>query len=470
MNLAPELRPSGPGPYLVAAQRDAVTGQLTPANTLRFLALLGLVLVGLLVPRGHDTFLILTGLSISALDNGRWLATRNIVLAYHFALLGIGPYLFRLANPLAVQRLGVGMLLAFTGGIVVRHLYSGRRAPAAARAPVRPQPDPEAARRYQKYATGLLKLALLIQVALLLMDVSQYGPRGYLQGLSLSSKISSYAHGGLDSTQIVKNVAGIMILSCVAAYVALSEPNRAYHWRLLVLILIVFPILRLDRSGLIPNSLVLVFLAGCARMPGTRRTVRYGFLVAATLSMILLVAVSVGVLRASNLPTGQNSGSVGSSNSVLDSEISPVQVVSDSLQPGAPRFHGQSLYSALVWRYVPRQLYPNKPANTISRYMEIKDPVSFAAGYSLAPTAVGVIIYNYGVTAAYVIALVVGFGLRRTGWPTRSIGYKCLGLFCLYTLLRDDPSNSLAYAGASLVVYRLIIAFSRFGRRGKVTA
>ena len=151
---------------------------------------------------------------------------------------------------------------------------------------------------------------------------------------------------------------------------------------------------------------------------------------------------------------GANAGA--QSPLVLIGEMSPILVLSDSIRPDAPRYHGAGLFIPVVTRYVPRRLLPQKPDSTIVKYMKRTDPRSFAAGYMNAPMAVGAIVLNYGVLAALFMSLLVGILVGGPSTGGRDIGHTVVIYYASYSLMRDDPSVSMSLLIAALIGYALL--------------
>lgn len=425
------------------------------ASLLRLFALIGVVAAGLLTSDGGYDILILAALCIACLDATAAATARNVVVVYYFLVLGIGPYAIQISDAHRMQRFGVLLISAYLVGILARRVL--RRA-ASTVPPVRPA---ETAIFQAPAGSGqgnvLLKLALFVQASLVLQHVVQYGLVGFLSGASLAGNITSYAAGGgLTNTQILGILSQALTASFVAVYIQVNEPERRYNWRLLIVLLIVMPLIGLQRVNIVVGVIVLLFLRRWALQTRKKRVTGGVAVVLLSLIVAAVAGVGIGLLRTAQLDPGGSSAST--SQSVLQGELAPVIVIDRALAPEAPRYHGAGLYSPLLFRYVPRRLDPSKAPNTTVRYMQLTDPASFAAGYSLAPTAIGVIVLNYGVLGAYLLAFVAGCFLGGPNMPRPSrVGYVCAMYFALYSLIRNDPVNSIWDAGAILIGYWTIL-------------
>lgn len=412
-----------------------------------------------------DALFVLAALSLICLDLRTPTGARNVILAYNLLVLGVGPVLFPVAEGRNVQWLGVGLVAAFIVGVgaatVLRQpVASSERASDAYVTPAYPAANAS--------GTAFLKFAIFLQVAIVAFDMVQFGVAGYLSGASLVAKLSSFAAGGLSGGDVLKEIVEVLVVGSVAAHVASNEPHRRYAWRLLILALIVLPLARLDRSFLISSLLVLLFLHRASVGPRRRRASGHA-VVAMSILLSVGLALGIGVLRQGAIAGG--GAQVTSASGVLIGEVSPVLVVADAISPGAPRFGGEPLGQSLLTRYVPRAIYPDKPLNTAARWMALRDPASFAAGYSIAPTAVGALILNFGTGSAFAGAFTAGAAVkllsRRNGKGAPLI---CISYFALLSLLRDDPSSSLAYVLACVVAYRALMLSTKRSNRAVIAA
>lgn len=421
------------------------------ASVLRLFALIGVVAAGLMTSDGGYHILILAAICIACLDTTAAVTARNVVVVYFFLMLGVGPYAIQISNVYRVQHFAVMLLTVFFVGLLSRRLL---RCSVVAIPPVRPtETETFQASSDRGRGTVLLRLALLVQGSLVLQHLSQYGFTGFLSGASLAGNISSYAtSGGLTNTQIVGVVGQALTASLVAVYIQVNEPERRYDWRLLSVLLVVMPVIGLQRANIVVGLIVLLFLRRLAKQTREKRVIGNVAVVLISLVVALAAGVGIGLLRTSQLTPEESSASA--LQSVLRGELSPVIVIDNALAPQAPRYHGAGLYGPLISRFVPRRLDPGKAPNTTVRYMQSTDPASFAAGYSLAPSAVGAMVLNYGALGAYLLALMAGFSLGGPNIPKPSrAGYICAMYFALYSLIRNDPVNSIWDAVAILIGY-----------------
>jgi len=427
----------------------------------RIAAMVGVALWGFSRTADSVALIMLTLLALMALGTGTVLSLRNFVVAYHFLVLGIGPYVINVSNRGEIQALGCALFAAFLAGVGIVDLAKARRPRSPYKAQIASPPALMVPRGTNLLPTPeriprLLLAAALAQLAGVALAIRQYGLGAYLSGASLAGKISAYGHdAGLDGVGIAHTLINIFAVAAVAAYAAQHELDRRYSWGWLITIMFVLPFIRLDRSVLIVNVIGLVFLAARSRRPRKPR----GQSRAALLLLLVVVAFAsafgIGVLRSNALAvTGQQ---VNSSSSIVVSELSPVIVVADASRSGAERFGGSTLYLPMALRLIPKMFYSGKPTNTTARYMMEHDPQSFRAGYSLAPTALGVVLLNYGEGFAVVLSMIAGILLSmRRDLMLLPSGILMLLYLSTYTLVRDDPSNSIPTVVLSAIIYAFL--------------
>jgi hypothetical protein len=434
-------------------------------GVLRWASLLVVVTTALIVESESLPLLIMTALAIACLDTTQHVSVRNIVVIYHLMLLGLGPHLLYVSDRQQVQIYGCLLFFTFLAGICARRIYEQRRSqrsrggrPTSALTPR--EPARPAAQEETRRAPPALVVVAGLQVGLLLMALSRYGLAAYLSGGSLSGRISSYAQiGGLDALGIASALVGVLTVALVAVYAAQAECDRVYSWRWLIIALVIAPALRLDRAALVINAIGLLFFAAReGRAVGARRSGRVVLLVMA-IAVAGVAAFGIGALRSDALVPVEQGGDA--SIALVAGELSPVLVVADGIRAPDGQYAGTDLALSMVTRFVPRRFFPQKPPNTITRYMMQKDPAAFRNGYSLAPTALGVLLLNFGATVTLGVALLAGaiFTARRETRPRADrigAGAAAVLYLSIYTLLRDDPSNSVPTAGLALIAFRLL--------------
>lgn len=418
----------------------------------RLITLLAYVVTALAWPDGGFYFVLVIALAAACMDPAALITVRNIIVVYHFLVLGVGPYVVAVSDAGRVHRFAAMLFAAFlVGGLAHRALRRTREQGPAVKPPRRPS-----GHLAERRGSLLLIAGIAMQVMLVGMAMREYGFAGFISGESLSGNISAFAEaGGLTNYQILNAAGYVVTASLVAAYAQLNAHLRRFHWVLLIVLLIGMPLVSFERADLVKHTLVLLFLYGYTGL-ARRKAARPVVVLLVSLGIALAAALGIGLLRSGNLDAEQHRSD--QLEVILKSELTPVYAIDFGLEPGAPRFGGSSIYEPLVERFIPRRLFPDKAPNTAALYMELTDPEALDAGYSLAITGVGTILLNYGVWGTYLAALVVGFlvGSTRPARPER-VGYHIVIYFMLYDLMRTDLVFSLSQLFVGVVGYRILL-------------
>lgn len=399
-----------------------------------------------------------TLLALFCLSTTDVVSLRNIVVAYLYLLFGIGPYLIPMTNRDSVQWLACCLFGAFAAGVGMRRLTSTWR-PREIRADEAAPMDALETSPFsslKRKAPRLLLFSAIAQIILVILTLAQYGLSGYLGGASLAGKISGYVeNGGLDAIGMFSVLAGVLTAACVGAYADEEEPDRRYTWRWLIAVLVVFPLMRLDRSSLIVGVIGLLFFAARQRALRSGPALARFSVISATVLIAVVSAFGIGMLRSEVVsdPSSADSGPL----SLIVGEVSPVRVVSDAILPGAPRYGGAPILGPMVTRYIPRRVFPDKPENTTTLYMLARDPETYRHGYMLAPSAFGTIILNFGSEVAIGVSFAMGSVLAaRNNLRTMSSGTLAILFLSVYPIMRNDLANSVPALGLALLLYAII--------------
>lgn len=420
-------------------------------------ALAGVALASALFPQDSVGLVTLTVLALLCLSTTEVVSLRNLAVAHLYLLLGVGPYLIPMVNQASVQWLACGLFGAFLSGLVMRKLLdvSNTKVAASAVSPPSRSKTPQDVGS-DSSSPRILLASVIAQLVVLLLSLRQYGVARYLSGVSLAERISGYAEtGALDTIGILSLLTGVLTTACVGAYVARAEPGRKYAWSWLIGVLVVLPLLRLDRSALVVGIIGLVFLASRQRCYRNGRSLTRVLVLVVSVLIALGSAFGIGMLRSGALtgPRAADSGPL----SLVVGEASPVRVISDAILPGAPRYGGDPILAPMVTRFVPPTLLPEKPENTTTRYMLGRDAQAYRSGYMLAPSALGAVILNFGTVAAIGGAFVMGHLLAAR----RDLGELPSGLLVIlflsaYPLMRNDPANSVPSVVLALILYAIL--------------
>jgi oligosaccharide repeat unit polymerase len=346
--------------------------------------------------------------------------------------------------------------------------------------------SPLAAKRIEM-AFWALAGAQLVRLALL---IKQFGLGGFYSGQELAYRIQSYRESGstgaaVTTFAITALSASITALHCEYCLRTGVRPR----YLLLAFVLIVMPLISLQRNNLILNSALLAAVYVSMRRiqahrpdrapAGSRQsnvsvTARRRLIPALVLLLVgVVMAIKIGDIRGRSLE--RQSGQTDSSNSlqqVLQGEFTPISFYYDvkhNMDKLGYRY-GTNIVGGLATRFIPRSLWPDKPITSQEYFMRQLQPDALARGLSLAPSLFGVGYLNFGMIGTAILVALLGWGAahydrayvhaRPSGIPQ----FLILSAWA-YSLMRDDLATSLAGVLLSFGLYRLLRGLTT-GQRG----
>ena len=334
--------------------------------------------------------------------------------------------------------------------------------------------------------------AQLVRLALL---IEQFGLGGFYSGQELAYRIQAYRESGSTGSAITTFAITALSASITALYCdyCLRMGVRP-RFKLLAFVLILMPLLSLQRNNLILNSALLaaVYVSmrrvqahqpdpiqpGQARAQtprGTKSIMARRRLIPALVLLVVGVgmAVKIGDIRGRSLE--RQSGLTGSSNSlrqVLQGEFTPISFYFD-VKHNRDKLgytYGANIVGGLATRFIPRSLWPDKPITSQEYFMRQLQPEALAHGLSLAPSLFGVGYLNFGMIGTALLVALFGWGAAHydRGYvesrASRIPQFLILSAWA-YSLMRDDLATSLAGVLVSFGLYRLLRSFAT-GRHG----
>jgi len=413
----------------------------------------------LVAGRGVNGFFVATTVLVwLTLDRANPFSLRNMFLGYMVIVFGFGVLLLDLpGNDIFPDVFWYTSL--FLGGYYVRR-------------PRAPRPARLSPKRLLPSLIPQLHVALVLaagmNLLLLGLDLLRYGIIGYYRGQALAAKFLTYGQASVGGgvNQILTFLVKFTTLALIVAYVqSCFESDRPLRYRYLVALLVVIPLLALQRADVATGALTLVAIARLERrvkggpntvptLPSRRRTLLPLFL----LALVLGTGISLGRLRERSVGVPQSSTSA-----LLMSELTPAQAYSDIklniTELGHP--HGSTIIGPLLLKPIPRALYPNKPINSGAYYMQVVRPAEFAAGFALPTTFFGDMFLSFGYLAAVAAAAVLGWiaayiDATDTHAQLLRIPVYLVAFMNAYSVLRSPISESLAGVVLSVVAYAVI--------------
>lgn len=424
------------------------------AGLIRWTSIAGVVASALLSDMGLSV-LIAAVATLLAVDALQPIALVNIALVYNFLVLEVGPAIIPVHGASSVQSFGAWLAVASLVGTVAGRVRSARGWRIGA-------DGQRFGQRAFARSVRLMKVTIWLGLAVSVLQVAQTGLYAYFSGANLAAGIQTYASKGLSGQQIVSLALGVFGMVVIAVHVSITvrTPDAKLAWGPVLLLGIGLPVIGLSRSEILFSALALLLIRALTRgEPVARGSVPSKLLLAlVTFGLVFGLSVSIGAMRDRAL-TG---GGAGTSSTVLAGEFSPVKVDDFALGSLAPpRYHGSSLFIPALVRFVPRRLFPAKPDNTAVAFAKVYAPESYAAGYSIAPTAVGVLLLNFGVAITLLVWLVLMFMIvrvldRRSTISGYGVGVLVVVYANAYPLLRDDPANSVPQLLLAVLIYSFL--------------
>lgn len=432
---------------------------------LRFLifALLGLTLVALAV----NSYLIgAGGAVVLAFDARHLLTLKNYFLAYIMGLFVIGGRIIYQG----VDDLPKDLLLYVLTFLLAYAIFS-----QTTHRQSRPQRAPTPTNVASVEA--LLLVLAIAQIAAFIPQLLSYGVRGFYSGQALADLIGTYGKESFSggAVVIVRELLATVTTATVVLYAnSCIGTGTRIRYRFLAAVLLLAPLLALQRSVLLFGAFTLFAIRACERRfghvrPSSRRRRPAGLLVVGIATMLaLVIAAGIGGLRATHRSGNENSSPFSGSvlGDVLQGEFGPIVAyheIKTNIDVLGYRY-GSNIVLPLLTRVVPRAWLPAKPVTSSGYYMSKIRPGEFDAGYVLAPSIFAVAYLNFGMVGSLAVCVLVAALAARLDRAYREKYVGRLPWFLIvfasfYALMREDLSNSLfrllVAMGAYLILRRL---------------
>jgi hypothetical protein len=417
-----------------------------------------------------------TCLVLLTFDKRNPVSLRNFFVVYTVALFCIGVPLFHLQPALYADM--VLFVVVFLSGYALSALRREHQPEEAAGTTVWVG--------HTKHRIHVVEQLMLfvacLQVLLLAVNISRYGIGGFYRGLGLIDQLSTYGKASVSGgvIQIATFLLKYSTLAVAIVYVQICLQARVkIRYRFLLLLLVVLPILSLSRSDALHGAGLLVVVNATARrigggsaaeadagspgasdgsdgpgfgLPRRRRLApKRRLSMGITMVVAIVAGLAIGSLRQNAIAPPTTTSPVARSVPLLTSEISPIQAYSEIKANRArlKRQHGRTIVLPIVFKVIPRGLFPNKPINTGAYFMSVVRPAEFAAGFALPPTLFGDAYINFGMGGAVLACLLVGLVAARLDVSYKQGRLSRLPSFLIvyanfYALVRSPLSETLA--------------------------
>jgi len=443
-----------------------------------------------------------TALLLLAFDKQHPVSLRNFFVVYTVALFCIGIPLFNLESALYVDM--VLFVVVFLSGYAFSSLRREQQPDSS------PHTSARASAEQSRYRIRLVEHLMVVvacfQLLLLAINISRYGVGGFYSGQGLLDQLSTYGKASVSGgvIQIATFLLKYTALAIAIVYVQICMQARMkIRYRFLLLLLVALPILSLARSDALHGAGILLVVNASARrisaraaaaeaVPTATGTADPGraarlpsapkrtLSIAVTMVVAILAGLLIGGLRQTALLPKAGSTPVERSIPLLTSELSPIQAYSGIKNNGArlKRQHGATIVLPVIFKLLPRGLFPNKPINSGAYFMSVVRPAEFAAGFALPPTLFGDAHINFGMGGAVLACLLVGLTAARMDVAYKQARLSRLPWFLIvyanfYALVRSPLSETLAgilLTAAAWAVLSHVLGVRDANERGPATA
>jgi oligosaccharide repeat unit polymerase len=328
---------------------------------------------------------------------------------------------------------------------------------------------------HTKNLTWPIMLFLLGRFLLFLNDLRTYGFSGYYSGQALADRIQNYANlavgGGSTLAGLVAILDGVLSAGLVAALVLhviqrLTSFKRPNYF-LLVVALLCFPLVALERMELLLGvvTLVFVFLADLRLNRLRFSWLRYAVPAIVLLLLATIVPSWIGIQREDRLTSrGQENSFATRAVSMVTGELTPIlfyDAVRSNVGGVLEYQYGKTIVLPFVLKVIPRSWYPEKPLNTSGYVMSVVFPDLFDAGFSLAPSIFGDLYMNFGLWGTLLGLFLLGAWSRHldklyTLGGVQQLAIPLLAVYFYYSILRNNLSDSFFFLLMAVVIYQVL--------------
>lgn len=412
------------------------------------------------------------GLIVIVFDKRHPVSMRNFFVVYTVALFCLGVPLFDLGSDLYADM--VLFVVVFLSGYAVSS--ARKRDQVEVRTETVPTAYVTHAGHRIRTVEELMLVVAGLQILLLAVNISRYGIGGFYGGQGLVDQLSTYGQASVTGgvLQIFTFLVKYTTIAVVVIYVQLClQARMKIRYRYLLLVLVAIPILSLARSDALHGAGLLVVINAVARRfsartdsaseggteaghadridPPSRLAPRRTFAIAATMVVALLAGLAIGGLRQNRLTPQTSSSALERSLPLLQSEVTPIRAYSEikENEDVLERQHGATIVLPVIFKVVPRGIFPDKPINSGAYFMSVVRPAEFAAGFALPPTLFGDAYLNFGMGGAVLACLLVGLAAARLDVAYKEVRISRLPWFLIvyanfYALVRSPLSETLA--------------------------
>lgn len=300
--------------------------------------------------------------------------------------------------------------------------------------------------------SAILIAGITLRLVQMISLLASYGLRGYIGGIYMAERTEMYASHSIPFMFLSIAQYGSVVL-CIAGLSGFIRSGRVYP-SIFVTVLIVLPIITLDRGALTAGVIALFY--------AFRNRIRFRHVIAGCL-LALSVAVAFANLRLHGMKSQNRLSTMGAIIGEL-TVAEDVQLIAETIRRDGPAY-GKNLIGPLIMMPIPRAIFPEKPKNTSTVIMEKYHPDAARNGFYLAPTIFGDWLYNFGNIGVFVVCALLGILIVRLG-SVQICPFGFIVAYNFYSLLRDNCSQSAAFIIITFLIAEVALRVNWSGHLG----
>lgn len=301
-----------------------------------------------------------------------------------------------------------------------------------------------------------------------IFTILKVGFINFYTGKLLVESISMYGKENVAAT--LMNMISIIINTSLQAliiyYIAICIYSKfRIKTSYLVLIYVLFPLISLSRSGFIFGLLFVLFVNFLIKGSVSFTKIMISII------LIIFIGTFFGVIRENRIKDVQvnyldNFGEKIAT--MIRGELSPIVAYSEIKEniEILDYKYGKTVLLPLIFKPIPRSIWPKKPYNTSGYYMFKLHPESASKGFFIAPSIFGDIFLNFGYFGCIIFTFTFGIlisyfdnklkKLKEGKIAFKKIGFLLILFLSFYGVLRNNLPESLFSIFSIYIIFYLL--------------
>jgi len=301
-----------------------------------------------------------------------------------------------------------------------------------------------------------------------IFTILKVGFINFYTGKLLVESISMYGKENVAAT--LMNMISIIINTSLQAliiyYIAICIYSKfRIKTSYLVLIYVLFPLISLSRSGFIFGLLFVLFVNFLIKGSVSFTKIMISII------LIIFIGTFFGVIRENRIKDVQvnyldNFGEKIAT--MIRGELSPIIAYSEIKEniEILDYKYGKTVLLPLIFKPIPRSIWPKKPYNTSGYYMFKLHPESASKGFFIAPSIFGDIFLNFGYFGCIIFTFTFGIlisyfdnklkKLKEGKIAFKKIGFLLILFLSFYGVLRNNLPESLFSIFSIYIIFYLL--------------